>query len=602
MFGPFAEYARPYVKRILLGLLAIGVAQAAANSIPLFIREAVDALQLKATAAAGLAQVDRQEILGVVESASLRIVAFALVVALGGYIMRRLLGSASTRIEYDIRTAYFAHLLRLPLSYYQTHRTGDLMARATNDLNSVRIFFTYGVRGIVESTLTLIFSIALMCYIDWQLALIVLLPMPLFSLFIIRMAALVHSRFKEIQEFFGQISNFVQESLSGIRVVKSYVQAPAQNEAFDELNQSYLEKNYHLIRTRAVYRPLSFLIASFGLGLNLWIGGRAVIHGTLSMGDFVAFNAYLTLFIRPIMYMGWVIDRFQRALVAMRRINEVMEVEPEIRDQVTSADSDRLQAVGRDEADRLQVAGHIQFHNLTFAYGGTPVLRNIDLEIPAGSTLGIIGRVGSGKTTLARLVPRLIQAGAGELLIDGVPVENFPLEELRASIGYVSQGPFLFSNTIAANVAYGVESASQEQILVASEQAQLKKEVEEFDHGFQTLIGERGVTLSGGQKQRATLARALIRRPRILILDDSLSAVDTHTEEAILGHLRQIMKESTTLIIAHRISSLRDADRIVVLDEGSIVEQGTHQQLVELDGFYADLFKRQQLAAELETL
>ena len=320
------------------------------------------------------------------------------------------------------------------------------------------------------------------------------------------------------------------------------------------------------------------------------------------MGDFVAFNAYLTLFIRPIMYMGWVIDRFQRALVAMRRINEVMEVEPEIRDQVTSADSDRLQAVGRDEADRLQVAGHIQFHNLTFAYGGTPVLRNIDLEIPAGSTLGIIGRVGSGKTTLARLVPRLIQAGAGELLIDGVPVENFPLEELRASIGYVSQGPFLFSNTIAANVAYGVESASQEQILVASEQAQLKKEVEEFDHGFQTLIGERGVTLSGGQKQRATLARALIRRPRILILDDSLSAVDTHTEEAILGHLRQIMKESTTLIIAHRISSLRDADRIVVLDEGSIVEQGTHQQLVELDGFYADLFKRQQLAAELETL
>ena len=591
MFGPFTEYARPYVKRILLGLLAIGIAQAAANSIPLFIREAVDALQLRATAAAGLAQVDRQEILGVVESASLRIVAFALVVALGGYIMRRLLGSASTRIEYDIRTAYFAHLLRLPLSYYQTHRTGDLMARATNDLNSVRIFFTYGVRGIVESILTLIFSIALMCYIDWQLALIVLLPTPLFSLFIIRMAALVHSRFKAIQEFFGQISNFVQESLSGIRVIKSYVQAPAQNEAFDELNQSYLEKNHHLIRTRAVYRPLSFLIASFGLGLNLWIGGRAVIHGTLSMGDFVAFNAYLTLFIRPIMYMGWVIDRFQRALVAMRRINEVMEVEPEIRDQVTRAAS-----------DRRQVAGHIQFCNLTFAYDGIPVLRNIDLEIPIGSTLGIIGRVGSGKTTLARLVPRLIQAGAGELLIDGVPVENFPLEELRASIGYVSQGPFLFSNTIAANVAYGVESASQEQILVASEQAQLKKEVEEFDHGFQTLIGERGVTLSGGQKQRATLARALIRRPRILILDDSLSAVDTHTEEAILGYLRQIMKESTTLIIAHRISSLRDADRIVVLDEGSIAEIGTHQQLVELGGFYADLFRRQQLAAELETL
>ena len=646
MLGPFTEYVRPYVKRIVIGLLAIAVAQSAANSVPLFIRAAIDSLEFQSGKIVDLAPAIRDSILRTIELYSLQIVALSLVVALGNYAMRRLLGVTSTRIEYDIRVAYFAHLLRLPLSYYQTHRTGDLMARATNDLNAVRIFFTYGVRGMVETALTLFFSVAMMLYLDWQLALIVLIPMPLFSLSIIRMAALVHSRFKAIQEFFGQISNFIQENLSGIRVVKAYVQSPAQNEAFDALNQAYLEKNNHLVRTRAIYRPLSFLVASVGLGLNLWIGGRAVINGSMTMGDFVAFNAYLTLFIRPIMYMGWVIDRFQRALVAMRRINEVMDVEPEIQDrqtitppahrltggreiaQTAIADSgtsdppddviatgkfdppiiiqDETDAsaniVGRETPNLKSITGHIQFHDLTFAYGDVPILRNIDLEIPAGTTLGIIGRVGSGKTTLARLIPRLIQAGPGQLRIDGVPAEEWPLEELRANIGYVSQNPFLFSNTISANVAYGVENAGAEQIALASEQAQLRQDVEEFERGFDTLIGERGVTLSGGQKQRATLARALIRQPSILILDDALSAVDTHTEEAILSHLRQIMKGRTTLLIAHRISTLRDADQIVVLDEGRIAEQGTHQQLVERGGFYADLSRRQQLAAELETL
>ena len=626
MLGPFTEYVRPYVKRIVIGLLAIAVAQSAANSVPLFIRAAIDSLEFQSGKIADLAPAIRDSILRTIELYSLQIVALSLVVALGNYAMRRLLGVTSTRIEYDIRVAYFAHLLRLPLSYYQTHRTGDLMARATNDLNAVRIFFTYGVRGMVETALTLFFSVAMMLYLDWQLALIVLIPMPLFSLSIIRMAALVHSRFKAIQEFFGQISNFIQENLSGIRVVKAYVQSPAQNEAFDALNQAYLEKNNHLVRTRAIYRPLSFLVASVGLGLNLWIGGRAVINGSMTMGDFVAFNAYLTLFIRPIMYMGWVIDRFQRALVAMRRINEVMDVEPEIQDRQTMSSPahqltgsretaeldppiitrDETDAsaniVGRETPNLKSITGHIQFHDLTFAYGDVPILRNIDLEIPAGTTLGIIGRVGSGKTTLARLIPRLIQAGPGQLRIDGVPAEEWPLEELRANIGYVSQNPFLFSNTISANVAYGVENAGAEQIALASEQAQLRQDVEEFERGFDTLIGERGVTLSGGQKQRATLARALIRQPSILILDDALSAVDTHTEEAILSHLRQIMKGRTTLLIAHRISTLRDADQIVVLDEGRIAEQGTHQQLVERGGFYADLSRRQQLAAELETL
>jgi ATP-binding cassette subfamily B protein len=521
---------------------------------------------------------------------ALQIVALAAFAAVCNHAMRRLLGTASTHLEYDIRTAYFAHLLTLPLSFYQKQRTGDLMSRATNDLNAVRVFFTYGLRSLVEAVLIFGFSIAMMCTMEWRLALIVLLPMPVFSFLLVRMASLVHTRFRHIQDFFGQLSTFVQEDLAGIRVVKTYVQGPSQAAAFERLNQAYLEKNRQLIRTHAVYHPMSSLIAAVGLGLILWFGGRAVITGELSPGGFVAFNAYLTMLIRPVSFLGWVIDRLQRALVAMRRIDEIMGVQPEIRDRPAAA------------LVRPAIAGHICFRSLSFSYGDVPVLRDVDLDIPAGTSLGIVGRVGSGKTTLARLIPRLTEAGAGQVLIDAVPVEQWPLAELRRAIGYVSQSPFLFSDTVAANVAYGAPEADRGLVLAAADQAQLAKEVDEFEEGFDTLVGERGVTLSGGQKQRATLARALLCRPRILILDDALSAVDTHTEEAILGHLRQVMQDRTTILIAHRLSTLRHADHIVVLDEGRIVERGRHEQLVALGGLYAATFRQQQLAAELEAL
>ncbi|MYA21499.1 MAG: ABC transporter ATP-binding protein, partial [Gemmatimonadetes bacterium] len=396
------------------------------------------------------------------------------------------------------------------------------------------------------------------------------------------------------------------ENLSGIRVVKAYTQEPAQNAAFDQLNLAYLEKNRAYILTRANYRPLSYVIASLCLGLNLWLGGRAVIDGELSLGAFVAFNAYLTQLIRPIMYIGWVIDRAQRALVSMQRINEILAVEPEIQDRALGLNSGvrRAQPSRRSlpPATPQPIAGHIAFRKLNFSYGEEQVLHQIDLEIPQGTTLGIIGRVGSGKTTLARLVPRLIQAGPGQLLIDGVPIEEWPLATLRDAIGYVPQNPFLFSNTLSANLAYGADAAEEAQIHAVAEEAQLKKDIDQFDEGFDTLIGERGVTLSGGQKQRATLARALIRRPQILILDDALSAVDTHTEEAILDHLHALMQGRTTLIIAHRISTLRHTDRVAVLKDGRIAELGTHADLVNSGGFYAELYQHQQLSAELETL
>ena len=581
MFGPYKKYANPYRRLLLLGILAIAIAQAAGNYIPMLVKDAIDVLDTK--------QIGKTDSSDQIFQSVLAVCGLALIVATCSFSMRIWLGRASARIEYDIRTAYFSHLLKQSLAYYQTQRTGDLMSRATNDLNSVRIFFTYGVRGIVESGLIFIFSIFWMCFIDWKLALIVLIPVPVFMLLLGRMATIVHNRFLAIQDFFGHMSNFIQENLAGIRVIKAFVQGKEQNLAFEKLNKTYLEKNSRLIQTHASYRPLTHMVASICLGLNLWLGGKGVIEGSFSLGSFVAFNAYLTQLIRPIMYSAWVIDRFQRALVAMHRINEIMDVTPQIQHS-------RLTSRNRT------IRGEIEFRNLNFSYNDTQILHDINLKIPAGKTVGIMGRVGSGKTTLARLIPRLVQSPTERLYIDGYPIEQWPLDQLRSNIGYVSQTPFLFSDTITSNIEYGYEDAPKDKIIQAAEWAQLRKDVDEFELRFDTIVGERGSTLSGGQKQRSTIARALIRQPKILILDDALSAVDTQTEEVILRYFGTLMRGRTTLIIAHRVSTLRHCDHIIILDKGRIIEQGSQQTLVNREGLYSDLCRRQKLASEIEDL
>jgi ATP-binding cassette subfamily B protein len=433
-----------------------------------------------------------------------------------------------------------------------------------------------------------------MCSIDWQLAVWSLLPMPILSLIMRRVAGSVHLSFRQVQEAFSSISARVQENLSGARVVKAYVQREPEIEVFRTLNRDYVDKNRRLIHIQSLFFPLTFLLGGASLGVVLWLGGQRVIDGSLTLGEFVAFNAYLTRLIFPMITLGWMVDRYQRGLASMKRIDEVLEQSPEIQDSA-------------DPAPGREIRGALEFRQVSFAYDGRTVLHDIELRVPAGSTLAVVGRVGSGKSTLARLIPRLIQARSGQVLVDGVPVEQIPLQRLRSAIGYVPQDTFLFSDTVRENIAFGVENDGVENdetgpVEEAAQIAQLGSDLESLPDGLDSLIGERGMTLSGGQKQRAALARAIIRQPRILILDDAMASVDTYTEEEILKRLRQVMAARTTILIAHRISTVRDADQIVVLDEGRIVEQGSHAQLVEQGGIYADMYRRQSLSAQLNEI
>ena len=521
------------------------------------------------------------------------------------FLMRRMIIGASRDIEYDIRNDVFARLEQQPLAYYQERRTGDLMSRATNDLNAVRLMIGPAVMYTANTVLIFVVAILLMLAIDLRLTLIALIPLPFVSITVRYFGSAIHKRFDAIQAQLSEVSAVVQEALSGVRVVRAYRQEAHENERFRVANQEYLRRNRVLIRLQGAFYPSMTLFLGFGALLVLWLGSRDVIHGQITLGEFVAFNGYLVMLAWPMIAFGWVTNILQRGFASWKRMLDVIDHPPAISDATVTA-------AGR----AAPIDGAIEIRHLTFTYPNTdrPVLHDVSLRIEAGQTVAFVGGTGAGKSSLISLLPRLHEPPPGTVTIGGVDIREIPLERLRAAIGVVPQEPFLFSDTIAGNVAFGVADLEvravdegragldpgDERITAAAAVARLDKDVADFPRGYQTTVGERGITLSGGQKQRTALARALAIDPAILILDDSLSAVDTYTEEEILARLRGVMRQRTSILVSHRISTVREADQIFVLHDGRIAERGIHDDLVALDGLYATMYRKQLLEEELQ--
>lgn len=506
------------------------------------------------------------------------------------YGMRQMLNGVSRRIENDLRDDFFAQLLRLDAAYYGTTRTGDLMSRATNDTQAVRMAVGPGLMYLVNTTVTTILSLVFMLRYSTWLTAIAIVPLFLLPFVMIYFGRAIHRQFDRIQEQFGTLSTMVQENLSGVRIVRAYVQEDAQAAEFDSLNRTYMQQNMDLAKTSSVFHPLLTVLTGFGLLAVLWFGGRETMRGVISPGDFVAFSTYLVMLTWPMIALGWVVNLFQRGAASMARINRIMHVVPAIRD---SAD-----------ARTLPVLGTVEFRNVSFRYPGTTrdVLQDVSFTIPEGSTAALVGPTGAGKSTIVSLLTRRYDPTGGMILLDGGPLTGLSIETLRNGIGIVPQEAFVFSETIRDNIGFGIVAGVDAEARVdrAAAVAQLTDTIASFPNGFDTMLGERGVNLSGGQRQRATLARALARDPRILILDDALSAVDTHTEKEILEGLQSELAGRTSIIVSHRVSAVMNADQILVLDEGIIVERGSHPSLVESGGLYATLLRRQLLEESFE--
>ncbi len=597
----------PYLKRHRLGLLLGGVCVLFNNGIwvlfPQVIRRAINDLNSGVT---------RHKLF----IYCALIIAIALSKGIFQFLTRYVVIGISRDIEFDLRNDIFAHLERLSYSYYQRNRTGDIMARATNDLNAVRMLLG---PAIMYSANTLVFTagaLAFMLAISPKLTLIAFLPLPVASVIIQYFGRRIHERFERIQAMFSDISARAQENFSGARVIRAYVQEQAEIANFETANQEYIRRSLGLVRLMGMLWPTLELMLGAAVVIVLWVGGRQVLEGHMNVGDFVAFNTYMVQLTWPVIALGWVINIFQRGTASLIRINEILQAKPEIADEPTASHEPRVASEpvassSQIDADGLparnsrlvargpDVLGEVEFCNLNFAYNGTPVLHDINLRIPAGSSLAIVGPTGSGKTTLVSLIPRIYDAAPGAVLIDGRSIREFPIATLRHNIGFVPQETFLFSDSIRENIAFGVPDATLDEIKAAAEAANIAQDIESFPDGYNTTVGERGITLSGGQKQRTAIARALLRGPRILILDDALSSVDTHTEDKILNHLRRLMVGRTTIFISHRVSTVRNADRIAVLHQGRIVELGTHDELIARDGYYTDLYNKQLLEEEL---
>ncbi len=501
------------------------------------------------------------------------------------FLTRWVVIGVSRDIEFDLRNDLFARLESLSFSYYQRNRTGDIMARATNDLSAVRNLLGPAIMYTANTAILMTGGLAFMLSISPRLTLYTFLPLPAASIVIQYFGRRIHDRFERIQAMFSDISARAQENFSGARLIRAYVQEQAQIRIFETENEEYIRRSLKLVRLMGMLWPTLELMMGCAVVLVLWLGGREVLGGKISVGQFVSFSAYMMQLTWPVIALGYVINLFQRGTASLIRINEIMQEQPEIKDA--------------DGAQEHGVTGEIEFRGLNFSYEGKQVLHDVNLRVPEGSSLAIVGPTGSGKTTIVNLIPRIYDAEPGMVLIDGSPIRDYTLAALRRNIGFVPQETFLFSDRIRENIALGVDSATDQQIHNAAEAANIATDIEGFPEGYETMVGERGITLSGGQKQRAAIARALIRNPKILILDDALSSVDTQTEDKILNHLRDVMQGRTTIFISHRVSTVRNADRIAVLHGGRIVELGTHDELLALDGYYSDLYNKQLLEEEL---
>ena len=610
---PLFPYLRKYRATYVIGAVCVLFNNGIWILFPLVIRRAIDDLNQGVT---------RHKLL----TYSLLLLAISGVKAIFQFLTRWIMIGVSREVEFDLRNDLFTHLERLSYSFYQRTRTGDIMARATNDLNAVRMLVGPGIMYTANTVVFTAGALVFMFSISPRLTIFAFAPLPIFSIVVQYFGRRIHERFERIQAMFSDISARAQENFAGARLIRAYVQEEAEIENFERDNTEYIARSLKLVRLMGMLWPTLETLLGVAVVIVLFVGGREVILHRITVGSFVAFNTYMVQLTWPIIALGWVINLFQRGTASMGRIHNIMSEQPEIIDAprsesviLSGGEPGWRAAVEAPlySATGLQIRGDIEFRNLSFRYGNTllaaergnarahgddEVLKSVNLRVPAASSLAIVGPTGSGKSTLVSLVPRIYDAAPGAVLIDGRPIREFPLAVLRRNIGFVPQETFLFSDTIRDNIAFGAEDATDEDVRRAAQAANIAAEIEGFPDGYKTLVGERGLTLSGGQKQRTAIARALIRNPRILILDDALASVDTQTEDRILNHLREIMQGRTTIFISHRVSTVRNADRIAVLHDGEIVELGTHDELIQRNGYYTGLYNKQLLEEELETV
>ena len=573
------KYFLRYKLKLSLGILFILLSNIAQVYIPIILKDSIDLLKN---------DISKEVLL----KHAMLIVGVALVAGFFRFLIRTTIIIVSREIEYDLRKDFWKHIQKLPTRFFQNNTTGNIMAHATNDINAVRMYIGPAVMYSFDTIFKFVMVISMMVVLEPWLTLYALVPLPLMSFLVYKLSNKIHSKFLKIQEKFSEVTTKAQESFSGIRVVKSYAIEDSEVKDFAKLSDEYLQRNMEKVKIQAFFMPMLFFITGVSVIIVVWLGGIKVIDGTMTLGEIVAFVAYLSLLIWPMIAFGWIANIIQQASASMKRLLKIFDEKEEIKDVESSNYSAN------------DIKGEVEFRNVSFRYEAKldDILKNISFTVPSGSSLAIIGHTGSGKTSLINLIPRLFDTTGGDVYLDGTNIKEIPLGDLRKSIGFVPQETFLFSDTLMNNIAYGMESHTEEEITKIAEIAQLSKDVESFSDGYSTVLGERGITLSGGQKQRSSLARALAINPKILILDDSFSAVDTHTEDEILKSLKEFMANRTSIIISHRISTVKNADQIIVLDNGEIAERGTHTELIEQNGIYADLNNKQLLEKELKDI